>query len=162
MEMIQGYDSRGAVVSVTDRGLVRLSCGSIRGPAEPSPPAERRGCPSWPGQTLHAPLFPHIRPSESLRPTAPPHRRRESSDLSGGGQGKGGKQREDSFNVWLLLSVITTQLIPHRQQTCGPNLLWVKLVITSSFLFSTVDCCNTWNSQYPTIKQGCKTNNMHS
>lgn len=67
----------------------------------------------------------------------------------------GRKQQEDSLKIWILLSVITTRFIPHRQQTCGEDLLWVRLVITSSFVFYTVEYGNTWNSQYnqPNIKQ---------
>lgn len=148
--------------SMTDRGLVQLSCGSIRGPAELSPPAERREYPSWPGQTLHAPLFPHIRPSESLRLTAPPHRRLESSDLSRRTRGKRRKQQEDSFNVWLLLPVITTQFIPHRQQTCGLYLLWVKLVITPSFCFTLLNIATPEILNKLQSSEDVKTNSVHS
>lgn len=61
---------------------------------------------------------------------------------------RGRKQQQGSFKIWLLLSVITTQLIPHKQQTCGASLLWFGLVITSCFVFYAVKYCNTWNSQY--------------
>ena len=76
--------------------------------------------------------------------------------------GREGEQQEDSFNAWLLLSLITTQLIPHRQRTCGSYLRQVGPIITSSFLFYTVEYCNTWNPQYAIINQRCTTNDMHS
>lgn len=77
------FESTGVLfaLSLTDRGLVQQNCESNQGQAELSLPAERRECPSWQEQILHAVLFPHIHLSEFFHLTAPPHRRLESLDL---------------------------------------------------------------------------------
>ena len=56
------------------------SCGSNPGPGAQSPPAGWKARPCGPGRTQHA--LPCCHTQES-RPTAPPHKRRESSNLQG-------------------------------------------------------------------------------
>lgn len=60
--------------------LAPLSCGSSPGPGAQSPPAGWKARLCEPGRTRHALPCCHIQES---RPTAPPHKRQESSNLQG-------------------------------------------------------------------------------